>query len=453
MRAFSILFIAALLVHAPHRAASAAAPPAPKDFQYCADITGTMRTDSLYQLHLSDEILGKAGAGLEDLRIFGPSQQEIPSVVLESAPAAREVETYPLEITGFSGDGSSAVVTMKLPEKYRPISELYLDIAESDFKKGATLSGSSDGKSWKVLTEAAIYDFSSQVALRKTKIEFKPSSCRFYRLVLTGMQPAGEGGGPSIKLRYEGLDFSVGNGMKRDIRIRAVEGRTAVPKETAPVYDEKAFAGPAPLIDKNGNTVIVLKAGLPMDRLSLDIANPYYHRMVTLFAGESGQEDSYQMVTRNAVYRFPLSTDRQEARNVIEFSTPKHTYYKIVIENRNNPPLDVRRVTFSWVRKNLYFVALAGGGGYSLCFVNPALAAPDYDLGHFLTKSTVALHTAEKRETALVRQNTEFAPKKPAEVRAQRDKIILRVVVVFLVTAIGYWLYALMKKMSRQNGP
>ena len=200
---------------------------------------------------------------------------------------------------------------MKLPEKYRPISELHLDIPESDFKKGATLFGSSDGKSWKVLTEAAIYDFSSQAALRKTKIEFKPSSYRFYRIALTDARPAREGGGPSIKLKYEGLDFSVGNGMKKEIRIRAVEGKTAAPKEMAPAYDEKAFAGPTTLIDKNGNTVIVLKAGLPLDRLYLDIANPYYHRMVTLFAGESGQEDSYQMVTRSAVYRFPLSTDRQ----------------------------------------------------------------------------------------------------------------------------------------------
>lgn len=452
MKVFPMLLLAGLLVLAPDPISAAAAPPAPKDFQYCADITGTMRTDSLYQVRLSEEILGKAGAGLEDLRLFGPSQQDIPSVVIESAPPSEEVETYPLEITGFSGDGSSAVVTMKLPEKYRPISELHLDIPESDFKKGATLFGSSDGKSWKVLTEAAIYDFSSQAALRKTKIEFKPSSYRFYRIALTDARPAREGGGPSIKLKYEGLDFSVGNGMKKEIRIRAVEGKTAAPKEMAPAYDEKAFAGPTTLIDKNGNTVIVLKAGLPLDRLYLDIANPYYHRMVTLFAGESGQEDSYQMVTRSAVYRFPLSTDRQEARNAIEFRTPKHAYYKILIENKNNPPLDVRRVTISWVRKNLYFVALAGGGGYSLCFGNPALVAPDYDLGHFITRSTVVHHTSEKRETALVRQNTEFVPRKPAEARAQRDKIILKVVVVFLVTAIGYWLYALMKKISRQNG-
>ena len=95
MKVFPMLLLAGLLVLAPDPISAAAAPPAPKDFQYCADITGTMRTDSLYQVRLSEEILGKAGAGLEDLRLFGPSQQDIPSVVIESAPPSEEVETYP----------------------------------------------------------------------------------------------------------------------------------------------------------------------------------------------------------------------------------------------------------------------------------------------------------------------------------------------------------------------
>ena len=34
---------------------------------------------------------------------------------------------------------------------------------------------------------------------------------------------------PSIKLKYEGLDFSVDNASKKDLRIRSAQGSTLTP--------------------------------------------------------------------------------------------------------------------------------------------------------------------------------------------------------------------------------
>ena len=431
-------------------AAMAASPSILKDFQYCAEVAGPVRTDSLYQVHLTGAVLEKSGAGQEDVRLFSLSGREVPVVLIEGAPSAEAAETYPLEITGYSGDASSAVITMRLPEKHRPISGISLDIPDSDFRKRAVLSGSRDGKAWRVLAEDAIYDFSSQVDLRKTKLEFPASDFRYFQLELADAKPAGAGD-TSIRLKYEGLDFSVNGGMKKELRIHEAQGGTTAPGEKTAVYDEQAFAAPQAIQDKDGNTVVIIKAGLPADRFSFQISNPYYYRTVSISASETGKEDSYVPVARGAIYRFPLSAEQHEAKTAIDVRMPKHGYCKIVIENKNSPPLDVKGVAIAWVRKDLYFIALGNEGRYSLCFGNPALARPDYDLAHFVNSATLSRHPYERLNPGSIRENAGYEPPVPGGRRAKVETLVLKAVVVLLVVGIGFWLYALMRKAGEKR--
>jgi len=439
---FSMLCACCILI------ASAAAPLMPDDFRSCADARGPVKPDALYQVHLTDEIIQGAAPGFEDVRLLGPSGKETPFSIIEHILPAEHVEVYPLEITGFAGDSSSAIISMKLPEKHKPISALDLEITDTDFKKKASISGSGDGKAWKTLTEDTIYDFSSRVNLRKTRIEFKKSAYRYYRLKLTELKAITETQ-PSLRLKYEGLDFSVNGLKKKELHIHSVEGSTSARKGNEPVYDSKVFAALSPTLDKSGDTVLVLKADLPIDKLFLDVTNPYYYRSMSVYYSDFGKEDSYQFLTQQSVYRFPLSAEQQETRNYIEQRTTKHGYYKIVIVNKNNPPLDMKGITLSWVRKDLYFIALNNAGRYSLCFGNPELTRPDYDIAHFINQNTLLQHAYEKLDTAPARENTAFKQPVSREKKAWLEKMVLRVVVVILVIGMGFWLFTLMKKAGK----
>lgn len=431
-------------------AAMAAPPSTLKDFQYCAEVAGPVRMDSLYQVHLTGAVLEKSGAGQEDVRLFSPSGKEVPFVLIENAPSAEAAETYPLEITGYSGGPSSAVITMRLPEKHRPISVISLDIPDIDFKKRAVLSGSGDGKAWQALAEDAIYDFSSQVDLRKTKVEFPATDFRYFRLRLIDAKPAGAGD-TSIRLKYEGLDFSVNGGMNKELRIHEAQGGTAAPGEKTAVYDERAFAKPQATQDKDGNTVVLIKAGLPADRFSFQISNPYYYRLVSISASDTGKEDSYLPVARGAIYRFPLSAGQHEAKTALDVRMPKRGYCKIVIENRNSPPLEVKGVTVAWIRKDVYFIALGNEGRHSLCFGNPEAARPDYDLAHFVNSATLPRHPYERLNPGSIKENAEYEPPVPGGRRAKVETLVLKAVVVLLVIGIGFWLYALMRKAGEKR--
>jgi hypothetical protein len=427
-----------------------ASPLLTKDFQYCTSIEGPTTANMLYQIHLSNEVLEKSNAGFEDVRLFDPLNREIPYALIENISSGDAGEIYPMEITGYTLNAASAVITMRLPEKYRAISTIDLSTSARDFKKRAVLSSSKDGKTWQVLTDAVIYDFSSQVDLRKTKIDFNATDHRYYQLKLTDTTPS-NGANPSIRLKYEGLDFSVNGSGKKELRIDAVRGKSSTPKEQTPIYDSRDFADPPRATDKDGNTVIILKAGLPVDKISIDVTNSYYYRSVTLYASDTGREDSYQLQTRSSIYQFPLSAERREVKNSIECRTPKHKYYKIVIENKNNPPLMIQRVSLSWIQKNLFFIALSDAERYSLCFGNPELLRPDYDLAHFVNSTIVLQSPVRQLPATAVKENSGYVPPIPGGQRARIEMTVLKIVVVILVLGIGFWLYALIKKIPRKK--
>jgi len=430
-------------------AASIAGTLAPADFTYCADLQGAVKAEALYQVHLSDEIIGKAGPGLEDLRLFDGAGKEIPLTVIGNVPPFEAVETYPLEITGYDNDGSSAVVTLKLPQKHRAISVLDLEILDTDFKKRVLLSGSSDGKTWQSLVEDSIYDFSSQVDVRKTRIEFPKTDARYFRIALSDFKSQAPSQ-PSIKLKYEGLDFSVNGAAKKELRIHSVQGRTQTPAEKKPVYDQKVFHDLAATTDKEGNTVITFVAGLPLDRFSLEVTNPYFYRTVNLYGSSTGKDETYQQLASQVIYRFPLTSEQHEEKDYLEQHLSKQAFYKFVVVNKNNPPLEIKSVTLSWVQQNLYFIALKDQEHHSLCFGNPRIKQPDYDIARFINRDTLSQHPYQRLELTSLRAGTGPRPTL-GERFAGYEKLILKIVVVLLVVGMGFWLYTLMKKTPEKK--
>ncbi len=420
-----------------------------KDFQYCAEVAGQAKVNALYSVHLPGEVIEKCSSGCIDLRLFGPGGREIPFVVIENVAPPEPQENYPLEITGYTPSGTEAVINMKLPEKHRPVTVLEINTSDRDFKKRAVLSTSRDNKTWRVIAEDAIYDFSSRVDLRKTRLEFKKTDDRYFRLKLTddgGKEP----GKSSIRLKYEGLDFSVEGMAKKELHIQGVRALTALYRERVPVYDSRTFPDLSAKTDKDGNTVIILNAGLPVERLSFNVADPYYSRNVAVYANAPEDDDAYRFLTRGTIYRFALD-GRKEEQAFIEARSSKQASYRIVIENRGNPPLDVKTVDLSWVRQDLFFLALNDGDRHTLCFGNDTLSMPEYDIARFITRENLARHSPVSLTTSEIGVNAGFVPKAPKQKRARIEKLILTVVAVVLVIGMGSWLFTLIRKIAREK--
>jgi hypothetical protein len=423
----------------------------PEDFQFLASIKGPLKKNSIYRVWLSSDILRKCSSECKDIRVFDPDKQEIPYVITDNKITDRKKEAYTLEIKEYKDEPGVATLTVKMPGKNEQISKIYIDTPEHDFKKNVKVYGSDNMKTWHLITEDAIYDFSLQVDLRKTEIKLGKSDYLYYRISLIDTSKTNKMN-QSIRLKYNGLDFSVNNLKFGKIRINRVIGKTFPKKGTSAIFDKFTFSSFSTVIDKERNTVIILEAGLPFNRIAFKIDNPYYFRRFKIFYSETGKDNSYILMTQGKIYRFQIS-GFNEARNFLEYNAVKHKYFKFVIENNNNPPLEIRSINFEWVRKNLYFIALVNASEYTMYFGNPSIKKPVYDLSNFINQGNWHRHAYVNLDTATLLRNADYRPSPPVSTDRQTniEKIILTSIVILLVVIIGYWLYMLIRKAEAKK--
>lgn len=420
----------------------------PHDFEYYVEFKESIIKDAIYQVHLGHDILEKCNTDCEDIRIFDSNNKEIPYVMLEYSYISEKERVYPLKVTEYGHDENSAVITLKTSESDKErniqINAIYLDITDRDFRKEVIVKGSNDGKRWTLIKKDTIYDFSSHIDLRKKEIKFKDVNYYYYHLVLTDTKTQKDKH-QSIKLKYNNLDFSVDHIKNKKLHIKSIKGKFNIEKSKNTIYDGKIFTDIDSLVDKNQNSVIIIGAKLPFERIYFDITNPYYYRKVEVYCSDTGKVGSYELLTKGSIYTFALS-DVTDVKNYLYSSSRKHNFYKFVIENKNNPPLDIESVTFKWIQKNLYFVAFDNDTKYILCFGNTQTNKPEYDLSKFIHRDNWYKQSYTKLEKYYIFHNESFTLPLSKDKKSRIEKIILIVIVLFLILGISYSLYTLYRK-------
>ncbi|MBF0317771.1 MAG: hypothetical protein HQL04_06310 [Nitrospirae bacterium] len=417
------------------------------DFQYTAEINGVTRPNTLYRIHLTPEVLDKCSPGCNDLRLLDKDNNEVPYVILQDILPADKVETYALQITHYKAGDTRADIVMKMPRTYKPVSTIELSIADRDFNKKAVLYASRNGTDWDFITQEGIYDFTSQVDLRKTNLQFSASDYPLYRLILTDADVATDGSRQTIHLKYDGLDFSAFGVKNKKVRINAVTASTTATARQRVVYDKKVFSDLLTKLDDRKNTVFVVESAVPASSATLETSNPYYYRKVDVYYAIPGQSGSYSygFYAAHYVYSFPL-VGQGASKDYFDLPPNPGRQYKFVVNNANNPPLVVKSVTLGWIKRDLFFVSLKDSGGYVLCFGGSGLKAPQYDLASFVNQNNYFERPFESVGPVSVALNTYYKP--PSQHLSRRvEKTILTIVIVTLVALIGVWMYRLSAKV------
>lgn len=417
----------------------------PGDFKYSADITGQLIKNTLYQVPLSAEILSRCSPGCIDLRLLGPYNSEIPYVIVEEMSRIK-AETHGFSIVNYESGDRSAVITVKLPDRFKPISTITLHTAALDFNKNIVLHGSNDMGNWSFLAEDNIYDFSSQVNLRKTEIKFRPSNYRYYQIKMTEKQTEGQTK-ENISLLYKDLQFSVNNVRGNQIRIDEILGTTSLVENGVDVYDESEFFRFSDYQEKDEDTIITLATGLPFRRIIFNITNLYYYRDIEVHGSDSENSDSFRFLTKDSIYRFPVAGDK-EAKDYIDCQSYNYKFYRLVIKNKNNPHLQLKSIKLEWPRKNLFFIALHEAQPYTLAVGGSSLAAPEYELSKFINQSNWHTQPFKKLQVSSVRSNQDYRPALLKDNKKNIEKNILTGIVVVIVIVVSYWLYSLLKRTS-----
>lgn len=418
----------------------------PENFTHTAEIQGDTAKGSLYRAHLTGDILQSCIRNCGDIRLFDADNREVPYVILETK-IDHERESYEVELLEFQENQGGAVLTLKMPDKSDQINNLKIDTPNRDFRIDIIIYGSNDQNSWSSIVSDVIYDFSSQVDIRKTEIRIPPLCFKY--LMLKMSYGATKGTGDQINLKYNGLDFSVSNPQFKNIRINRVLAEALVEDDTESVYDEMPVPDYSMERGKKNETMIIVNTGIPLQRIYLDVSNPYYFRKVTVFWDEKGEIYSLE-VGNGAIYRFPIGR-KQEAKNYIDLTSRRKGFYKVVIENDGNPPPDIKGVRLGWIQKQLFFVAMRDSGKYILSIGSDAADAKNYDLIQFVNDKNWNKLSSQSLSISSVVRSAGYRPAVRDDKKAAVEKMILVMIVMLLVAGMGFWLYMLLRKTAEKG--
>ncbi len=418
------------------------------DFLYSVElVTPGSAANQIYMAPLGVEIAERAGADFADLRILNSDSLEVPFVILNDFTPPEYIHNfYSMKVVDYSDGTDSAVLVMQMPAKRNPVEIIELDTNNRDFKKQVSVYGSGDKVEWQKIIEEPVFDFSSQVNYRKVEFRLERKyDFEYYKFVINNCAPNSGASGQSIKLKYDGLDFSVDNFKEEKLKINGVYAKTAynVKKDGTTVYDEKIFDNLNITSDKNNNSVIDIEAGLYFDRVIFDIAPAFYRRNIKVYYSESAAADSFKYMAEFAVYNIPLD-EYKNSRSDFWYSSPKHRFFRFVIENKNSQPLIVNKIKFAMVRKNLFFTASSPSASHYICMGNAALKKPDYDITSFINQGNWYKLNYKTLAHGPLSLNAAYKEKMPPQpMRPEVEKALLSVIMIIVIAALGYWLFNL----------
>jgi hypothetical protein len=444
-----------------------AAPLGPADFQLRAPLLMTPGAGApLARAVLTRDILEASASQLADARLFGPDGVEIAYALLDNAPATgKDVRGMELRVLSYDRSQSEAVMVLEAPEGAPALAEIELKSPSRDFRKAALLESSPDAKTWSPLAQDAVYDFSTQIDLRKTRVAFPSTSARYLRLTLQDepsatAAPTTNADAPGVKMRVGEVDLFLRSPVVGALRLDAVFGLPRVETAAPAVHDEAVFAKPTqtPAAPNSKDTAIELATTLPADALVLEIADTIFQREAEVYAilaaapGTAPGAPPRQLRIGGAnLHRFALAGAEQRNARVPLSPLPANTVaLRVVIRNKDNPPLTVTQITLRWPQK-LFFCASNAPAPAALYLkpVNPAPGAvsrPRYDAQRIA-------ETEQWRSLPFV--SASFGPLHPnafpasGPTLADMERWLLPAGVVLLSIGLAVWLWLLLKKGKR----
>lgn len=440
MKTLTLLTVLALA------APAGAAAPRPENFKYQAAVEPAVKAGGVYRLDLPSEVLRACAPGQPDIRLFSAEGAEVPYSLVRAEYLQKGDETFTAEITGYTVSPKAAVLEFRFNGKFSPVSFIELRVNDRDFRKQAELSASEDGKTWARLASGEIYDFSSQVDLRRTRLEFKSSAARYYRLTLSEKEEA-HPQGRELTLKYDGLDLRLAGPRGGKLRIGGVSAGTGGRDSVVGMYDEERLAPEGAGTGKDNSSFFYLRGGLPFERLAFEVEDPFFVRDVTVWYSETGEEDSWRPLGSANISRFPAGWSDGE-RLTAAVSSPGYAHYKVTVANRNSPPLRVKAVRLIRLRRSLYFIAPGDLAGLRLAFGRPGTAAPSYDVASFINQGNWERRGAQELRLGPAAETAGYAAEAAPDKKARNEKNLLTGVIVLVAAGMGWWLYTLLKKAA-----
>jgi len=415
--------------------------PTVEQFKYQAEIRGAIRRHAICRIPLPLELLTRSESNLADMRLYDADGREIPFVVRFSRLQPKITEA-PLTITSYETSRGSVQLTVTVPEAIGAVSGIDFTIPERDFRKQVTVIA--NDPTGPFIGQDTIYDFSSHVDLRRTRVDFPATDARALVLRITDSEAAPENR-DTVQVTATGLEIIFSRSWAKQLRIDAVHGRSVQEEPGGPRIDRWPLR-PVPAVQNaSRQTVIDIPVRLPAGRIQFDVATPVFYRTVAVESSPNGRDGNWQPFASGTICAFPLG-GRPERRLHLDLPGTGIAQYRIAIENGDSPPLEIRSLSFESPTREIFFVADNDRQPYRLMVGARSVRAPNYDIDRFGGSDAWADQARTQVTMGAVSGNPDYDPQAGASRREQVERTVLIAVILALVIGLGYWLFILLRK-------
>jgi len=378
-----ILFLCVLIP----RTSSAAEPR----FRFRKDIDRQAAPgEELLAAVLDRDVYAATRDGYADLRIYDEGGTEVP-YLLEQArqrQTERVREDCPSEVVSLRDvNGQSLEIIVKLRDKAPSAGGLTVVTPLTNYEHRLKVYGSRGDRDWAPLvSDGLIFDYTRYMDVRNGDVSLPANDFRRFKLEIEQVLDQRES--PFLELAEKsqgGLKeqrIEVSQIERRPFRIDRINLWRTVERDSALKARQTGYAIESLQIEQDVKEKVtrinVRSRREPLTGFTLETPSRNFNRVVkVLVPVTEGVRTDWQEAGHGTVHRFQLRGFHKEEL-MVRFAERRNESYQIVIENADNPPLEITSVQAEGNLYRLVFLA-APGRRYRLDYGSDTAGSPRYD--------------------------------------------------------------------------
>jgi hypothetical protein len=459
------VILAGVLAAAAATSASLSAADPPQRWSRAIEFAPQM-AEGPVSAALDADVYAATQPDLSDLRVLDAEDREVGFIVrTRSTATTRDVDRFwtPRGVTLKPLDEGGLEVILALDENAPQPDGIRVVTPLDDFEQRVRVSVSDDGANWAPVAEALLFDYSRYMDVRNDRIPLPKTSQRRFRVVIDQVTAAQESELLELTRRLQGGDESERTErvriQRRPFRIdrvelwrRETERQSLVPQLVS--YAPQRFETTDGVDDPQSRTtqVVIDMQREPVSEFSIETSDRNFSRAARVEVEQTvGRTQRWNVLASGLLTRFQLPNLTRDEM-AIQFPVTRGTRYRLTIENRDSPPLEVTGVEARGVVHEVVFLANPGGE-YRLAYGGD-LPPPSYDTAA-LTSVLAAGAMSTAATLADEPQPLGAAPQAGTLQRWFNDPWLLTGIIVVLAAALGWALYQAAQRIdgSPLQGP
>lgn len=434
-------------------AASQCQAAEPSEFEFFKTVEQTATDAEIQAAELDSEIYAAVRAGYPDLRLFDGQGVETP-FLLQQVTEER-IETARRDSPGRvvslkETDGGGIEIIVELDRDAKSPDGLTFVTPAIDHRRRVKVYGERAADQWEELAaDGLIFDYTRYMDFSNRDVHFKSNDCRRFRIAVENATDRQELPVTVIekttRADAEQERKETSSVERRPLRIERIQCWYEVrvrKKQQAKKCEYKIVKFTASQDTEKKQTIVEVETNRePLTSFTLETPAKNFSRRVILQAlQEEGVNTYWVEIGAAQVSRLDFGDFKREKLN-IGFPERREKNYRIVIDNQDNPPLEITGVASGGNVYRMVFLHAQPGVTRRVYYFSPETKAPSYEAAAVLDP---LLAQKDPSAAALGPQqpNPDFRP--PSGLAFRRilnSRYFLVVAIALMVVVLGWALY------------